>query len=179
MQNTLSEQELIAACKEGKKFAQEQFFKINANKMFAVCLRYTNTREDAEDVLQEGFIKVFKNLNKFEAKGSLEGWVRRIFVNTAIEHYRKNAKWQYAEDAQNVVLDSGDISILHKLKADDLLQLVSKLPLGYRTVFNMFAIEGFAHQEIAKTLNISESTSKTQLFKARAALQQMIKKIGE
>jgi len=177
MSNTLTEQEIVQQCLKGDNKAQELLFQTFANKMFAVCLRYTSTREDAEDILQMGFIKVFKNLSKFEFKGSFEGWLRRIFVNTAIEHYRKNVKWMYAEDAQEVNIANAEISILERLKAEDLLKLVQNLPPGYRTVFNLFVIEGYGHLEIAEQLGISESTSKTQLFKARASLQQMIKKI--
>ncbi len=179
MSNTLSEQELVKKCLQGEKNAQELLFKTFANKMFAVCLRYSNAREDAEDILQEGFVKAFKNLKMFEFKGSFEGWLRRIFVNTAIEHHRKNAKWMYSEDVQEVNIENGDISILQRLRAEDLLKLVQKLPAGYRTVFNLFAIEGFTHQEIAAQLQISENTSKTQLFKARATLQKMIKEIDK
>ena len=140
MSDTLTEQEIVQQCLKGDNKAQELLFQTFSNKMFAVCLRYTSTREDAEDILQMGFIKIFKNLSKFEFKGSFEGWMRKIFVNTAIEHYRKNVKWMYAEDAQEVNIANAEISILEKLKAEDLLKLVQNLPVGYRTVFNLFVV---------------------------------------
>ncbi len=171
------EQNIIKQCLNGDKKAQELLYKTYSDKMYVVCLRYSSSNQDAEDILQEGFIKVFKNLSRFRFTGSFEGWVRRIFVNSAIEHYRKNAKWKYTEDAQEVKIASSDISALQTLSANDLLNLVKQLPTGYRTVFNMFVIEGYSHQEIAGMLKVSESTSKTQLYKARAALQAMIKKL--
>ena len=173
------EQNIVKRCLQGDKTAQEQLYNAYANKMFAVCLRYANSRPDAEDVLQNGFIKVFKNLKRFQFKGSFEGWIRRIMVNSSIEHYRKNVKWMYTEDAQEVKIATKEIGVLQTLRADDILALVQKLPTGYRTVFNLFVIEGYAHQEIAKMLQVSESTSKTQLFKARAALQVMLKELEE
>ena len=169
---------LIKQCLQGSQKAQEKLYHLFANKMFAVCLRYSNSNFEAEDILQEGFIKVFKNLKKFKFTGSFEGWVRRIMVNTAIEFYRKNAKWQYTEDVQDVKIASKAIDVLQTLKANDILKLVQQLPTGYRTVFNLYVIEGYAHKEIADLLSISENTSKTQLFKARAALQEMIKNLG-
>lgn len=174
-----NEQNIVKQCLQGDKAAQEQLYDTYANKMFAVCLRYSTNRQDAEDVLQEGFVKVFKNLIRFQFKGSFEGWIRRIMVNSAIEHYRKNAKWMYTEDAQEVKIETKDIGVLQTLKVNDLLALVQKLPTGYRTVFNLYVIEGYTHQEIADMLQVTESTSKTQLFKARAALQIMIKELEE
>jgi len=173
------EQNIVKRCLQGDQKAQRQLYQTYANKMFAVCLRYGSGRQDAEDILQEGFIKVFKNLERFQFKGSFEGWVRRIIVNSAIEHYRKNLKWKYTEDAQEVNIASKEIGVIQALNADDLMKLVQKLPVGYRTVFNLFVIEGYAHQEIAEMLDVSESTSKTQLFKARAALKVMIEQLEQ
>lgn len=179
MSITAEEQNIIIKqCLQGSQKAQAQLYQTHAGKMFAVCSRYTNSAADAEDVLQEGFIKLFKNLKKFQSKGSFEGWVRRIMVNTAIEHYRKNVKWQYTSDVEEVQIASKSVSVLQSLNVNDILTLVQKLPTGYRTVFNLYVIEGYAHKEIAVLLKISESTSKTQLFKARATLQEMITKIG-
>lgn len=168
------EQLLVEKCIQGSANAQENLYNLLADKMFAVCLRYANSRQDAEDVLQEAFIKVFKNLNKFKFQGSFEGWVRRIMVNTSIEHHRKMAKWKYSEDVQEISIKDSSIGALEKLKAEDLMKMIGKLPQGYKTVFNLYVVEGYSHQEIADTLNVSVSTSKSQLFKARAALQDLL-----
>lgn len=173
------EQNIVKRCLQGDQQAQKQLYQTYADKMFAVCLRYGSGRQDAEDILQEGFIKVFKNLERFQFKGSFEGWIRRIIVNSAIEHYRKNLKWKYTEDAQEVNIASKEIGVIQTLNANDLMKLVQKLPIGYRTVFNLFVIEGYGHQEIAEMLDVSESTSKTQLFKARAALKVMITQLEQ
>ena len=173
------EQNIVDRCLQGDQKAHKQLYQTYSDKMFAVCLRYGSGRQDAEDILQDGFIKVFKNLERFQFKGSFEGWIRRIIVNSAIEHYRKNVKWKYTEDAQEVHIASTEIGIIQTLKANDLMNLVQKLPVGYRTVFNLFVVEGYSHQEIAEMLGVSESTSKTQLFKARAALKGMIEKIEQ
>lgn len=169
------EQDLVKRCIQGNAQAQRQLYQLLADKMFAVCLRYADSRQDAEDILQEAFIKVFKNIKRFKFHGSFEGWVRRIMVNTSIEHHRKSLKWKYAEDAQEVAIKDESINALEKLKVQDLLNLIAKLPPGYKTVFNLYVIEGYSHQEIADMLQISVSTSKSQLFKARAALQELLK----
>lgn len=148
--------------------------------MYAVCLRYAEHVEAAQDILQNGFIKVFGKAAHFEGKGSLEGWIRRIMMNTAIEHYRKNKKMLYATDSlSDQEYEIGVESHLEQLNYKDLLALIQELPLGYRTVFNLFAIEGYNHKEIAELLEISEGNSKSQLSRARSALKEKLKKIEE
>jgi RNA polymerase sigma-70 factor (ECF subfamily) len=142
--------------------------------MLGICLRYANDYASAEDILQEGFVKAFKNINKFRHEGSFEGWLRRIMVNTAIEiHRRKKNMYPILEvDTIDVEYHSEDaISMLAK---EDLMNMIMKLSPGYRTVFNMYAIEGYSHKEIAEQLNISEGTSKSQLARARYILMKMV-----
>lgn len=147
-----------------------------AGKMLAVCKRYARHSAEAEDIFQEGFIKVFTKLESFNGEGSFEGWIRRIMVNTALKSVSKKSFQNESigiEDFQQY--DSGAApEIIAKLSADDLLKLVDDLPEGYKIVFNLYAIEGFSHKEIADTLNIQVSTSRSQLVKARRMLQQKI-----
>ena len=136
-----------------------------------------NGDDEAQDVLQDGFIKVYDNLHKYENKGSLEGWVRRIIVNTALDQIRKNKKYMDNVDVDTVGYLLVDKSfIVEELEADDLLKIINKLPGGYRVVFNLFAIEGYSHKEIAAKLEISESTSKSQYSRARKILRAVLLK---
>lgn len=141
----------------------------------AVCTRYAYTSFEAEDIFQEAFVKVFKNLGSYQGKGSFEGWVRYIFINTAINHYNKNKKHYYqadAEDQQEV--SSQEADAMSRLTHQEMLDLVQKLPDGYRMVFNLYVIEGYNHREIAEMLGINEGTSKSQLSKAKALLKKSI-----
>lgn len=139
--------------------------------MFAVCMRYAHTTLEAEDILQNGFIKVFSKHHLYDGKGSLEGWIKRVMVNTAIETFRKNkANLTESLDDTNTIHLKSDIG-LDNSSYKDLLALIQRLPTGYRTVFNMYVIEGYSHKEIAEILNISEGSSKSQLSRARQWLQ--------
>lgn len=141
---------------------------MHAGKMMSVCMRYANSREEAEDILQEGFIKVFEKMGQWSGSGALGGWIRTIMVNTALNQIRKDLKWKNSTSIDKVVnLDSEEMTVLGAMNADDLMGLVNKMPTGYKTVFNLFAIEGYSHKEIAEKLEISENTSKTQFFKAK------------
>jgi RNA polymerase sigma factor (sigma-70 family) len=153
---------------------QEELYKRFAPKMYAVCMRYANNTDDAQDLLQEGFIKVYRNLEKFRAEGSFEGWVRRVFVNTSIEHFRrKNNLYSITEKEENIIEDA-DITALDNLAEKDIINLVQELSPGYRTVFNMYVVEGYSHKEIGNILGISEGTSKSQLARAKAILQKKV-----
>lgn len=153
---------------------QQELYKRFAPKMYAVCMRYANNSEDAQDLLQEGFIKVYRNLEKFRAEGSFEGWIRRVFVNTSIEHFRrKNTLYSITEKEENVIEDS-DITALDNLAEKDIINLIQELSPGYRTVFNMYVVEGYSHKEIGNILGISEGTSKSQLARAKAILQKKV-----
>jgi RNA polymerase sigma factor (sigma-70 family) len=145
--------------------------------MLGVCLRYTKDSEEARDILQDGLIKVFQKLSQFSFSSPLEGWVRRIVVNTAIDRYRKNLAEPSAidiEEAYDVASDETDA--LSDMSHDELLSCLQHMPAGYRMVFNMYVIEGFSHKEIAEALNITEGTSKSQLSKARGYLQRLVGK---
>jgi RNA polymerase sigma-70 factor (ECF subfamily) len=167
-----TDKELVEGCLSRDYSCQEAFYRRFAGKMYALCLRYANDSYEAEDMLQEGFIRVFDYLKQFRFEGSLDGWVRRIIVNTAITIYRKNKKIHLQEDLENVQDEAGDFSMdaLDKLQTKDLLKLISRLPEGYRMVFNLYAVEGYSHKEIADMMGISESTSKSQFMKSRRHL---------
>lgn len=170
----IPESDLIRACIAGDRGMQEELYKRFAPKMYAVCMRYANNADDAQDLLQEGFIKVYRNLEKFRAEGSFEGWVRRVFVNTSIEHFRrKNTLYSITEKEENVIEDA-DITALDNLAEKDIINLIQELSPGYRTVFNMYVVEGYSHKEIGNILGISEGTSKSQLARAKAILQKKV-----
>jgi len=146
--------------------------------LFTVCLRYSRDRSEAEDILQEGFIKIFKDLNQYAGKGAIGAWMRKVMVNTALQYIRKWKKdWQHedSQDYQNAFQNNA--VVFQKLGLEELTKLIQKLPQGYKIVFNLYIIEGYSHKEIANILGISESTSKTQLFKAKAALRQQVAKM--
>jgi RNA polymerase sigma-70 factor (ECF subfamily) len=142
--------------------------------MYAVCLRYSGNANDAQDILQEGFIKVFKNLDKFRGEGSFEGWIRRIFLNTSIEHYRKKINLLSVTETQEVTIEDKEFNVLENLAERDILAMIQELSPGYRIVFNMHVIEGYTHKEIADILGINEGTSKSQFARARAVLKKMV-----
>ena len=171
-----AEEQLIAGCKDGKPRAQKEIFEQYASVMLSVCVRYVNDRETARDILQEGFIKLYTKIDTYSGIGSFAGWVRRIFVTTALEYMRQtDALKQSAsiDEYSNSIVDN-DSSILDKISADDLMDCIAKLPDGYRTVFNLYAIEGYSHQEIGDMLGISESTSRSQFMRARKILQRTV-----
>lgn len=171
----LSEEEIIEGCKKGQREAQEELYKRYAGKMMGVCIRYFTHREEAEDALQEGFIRVFTFITSYTGKGSFEGWLKKIIVNTALNTYRSNMKYLFHLNQE--AMDREPNSQHHDpdtLSRDELLKLIQNMPDGYRLVFNLYEIEGYSHKEIAEMLNVSESTSKTQLMKARAYLQKKV-----
>lgn len=169
-----AEQKLIKECLKGKPTAQKQLYDLFAAKMFGVCLRYAKNYHLAEDMLQDGFVKVFRYLDKYKGAGSFEGWIRRIFINTAIEHHRKKNPMYSVVEVQEKDTGEIDNSALQDLAVDDLLRLVNELSDGYRMVFNLYVIEGYNHREIADLLGISEGTSKSQLARARNILKERI-----
>ena len=173
--HTISETDLIAGCIAGDRVMQEELYNRFAPKMYAVCLRYANNSDDAQDLLQEGFIKVYKNIQRFRAEGSFEGWIRRVFINSSIEHLRKkSAKLMTVTEKEEGTIEDSDISALDTMAEKDIIKLIQDLSPGYRTVFNLYVIEGFAHKEIAEQLGISEGTSKSQLARAKSILQKKV-----
>lgn len=174
---SLTEEELLAGCRKGKPSAQRGIYDRIAPKMLGVCLRYIKDREEAEHVMIGGIVKVFEKLDQFKSEGSFEGWVRRIIVNDCLMYIRKHRNMSLETDIDDVS-NNPSLSVMEDtLNQEDLLKLIGELPVGYRTVFNLYAIEGYNHQEIAKKLNISENTSKSQLSRARKWLQTKLAKI--
>jgi RNA polymerase sigma-70 factor (ECF subfamily) len=169
-----TDQQIIEGCMRNDPAFQQRLYNMLSAKMFAVCLRYANEYNSAQDLLQEGFIKVFRNIEKFRGEGSFEGWVRRIFVNTAIEHYRKQVNMYAIHDTEVKAYEYFDNNALENLKREDIVRSIQKLSDGYRTVFNLYVVEGYSHKEIGDMLGISEGTSKSQLARARYLLQKMI-----
>lgn len=174
-----TDEEWIAACKRGERVAQQWLYEKYAGKMVYVCLRYLKNRDDAEDTMHDAFVKVFANIQKFRGDAKVETWITRIMVNTSINCIRKAARRGIKKDLDHIQLkDESDqtemIEAPETLSAQDVLKMICDLPLGYRTVISMYALDGFSHKEIAKTLGISEGTSKSQLSKARKMLKQRI-----
>lgn len=171
-----ADKELIRGCLQGDERCCKRLYELTSAVMFGLCLRYAGNRHDAEEMLQEGYIKVFRHLHQYRGDGSLEGWMRRIFINAALAFLRqKQRQPQFADTEAEVYEEHVWVDdLMSKLNALDLLKLVQSLPDGYRTVFNLYAIEGFSHQEIAGLLGISEGTSKSQLARARYQLQKMM-----
>ena len=167
----MDQHQLVRDCIKGKSSAQRELYNLFAGDMLGICYRYTKSIEDAEDVLQDGFIKVYKNLHQFKFEGELGGWVRRIMVNTAINYLKKNSRYQ----TELVFTDAGlhpitDNSPEIYLNAKELAELIRQLPTGYQTIFNLHAVEGFSHVEIGKILGINEGTSRSQYSRARSLL---------
>lgn len=176
----VNEDILIAKCIEWDRNAQNTLYKLFASTMMGVCYRYSKTREDAEDTLQEGFMKVFENLHQFRKKGSLEGWIRKIMVNTAIQKFQK----QKPEKETMMRMDNYDTSftiqsteeIISNIGAKELIHLIQKLPPVYQMVFNLYVFEGLKHREIAEQLGVTVGTSKSNLSDARSILQREVNK---
>lgn len=182
MENKENLQSIVAGCVKGDRRSQAALFKLYYGKMLAVSMRYLSDKDTAMEVVQEGFIKVFDKLEVFDFKGSLDGWIRRIIANTAIDHIRKNKRSpflsdqdrDFKQDAENELEMREDLDLL-ELKAEVAMEAISKLSPAYRTVFNLFVIEDYTHKEIAEMLGINEGTSKSNLAKAKMNLQRILK----
>lgn len=171
-----TEEQMIARCKKGDRTAQRMLYDLLSPKMFPICIRYMGDRTQAEDVLQDGFVTLFNKLDTYSGEGSFEGWARKIFVNTALMTLRKSDVMRQAEDIDSAFsISSSEATPVQNLGLKELLTYISELPAGFRTVFNMYAIEGYSHKEIGEALGISEVTSRTQFSRARALLQNKIK----
>lgn len=175
----MEELQLIEGCKKQDRKSQQLVYEKYAKVMYGICLRYSSDKDNAQDLLQDGFIKVFMNMSSFENKGSFEGWMKRIFVNLALENIRKDKnKKVYNDDIENL----SDIEIIDEsgsdfegLTEDELLKMIQELPPGYRSVFNLYVIEDYSHKEIAEMLDIAEGTSRSQYIRARGLLQEKVK----
>ena len=177
LEHKYTTEELIKRCRANERKAQELLYKQFASKMLGVCFRYATDKMEAEDMLQNGFIKVFQKIADYRGDGSFEGWIRRIMVHSAIEYYRKHHKMmQLAElDEANTASCANPLASA-KLEVKYLLALIQQLPPGYRMVFNLYAIEGYSHKEIAAIMGITEGASKSQLSRARTVLKDQINK---
>lgn len=171
---TDSLEHIINGCIAGKSASREMLYRMYSSKMWGVCLRYARDKDEAKDILQDGFIKAFEKINQFEGRGHFEGWLRKIMINTALAEYRKkrylNIESVYSsnKDEESFERIEGDIA------ADELLEIIKELPSQYKLVFNLYAIEGYSHKEIADLLSISEGTSKSNLSRARDILQKKV-----
>ncbi len=170
----ISEEELVKGCRRGDARAQQLLYERFSSKMYAVCCRYVANRADAEDVLVTAFTKIFERFNQYRGEGSLEGWIRRVVVNEALTFLRRNRSMFLETDLEEADHAPDYQQLADELEAADLMRMIGNLPPGYRMVFNLYAIEGYSHQEIARQLGISENTSKSQLSRARVYLQKML-----
>ena len=172
----LDDKELIKKCLKNSESGFDELYKRFSSKMFGVCLRYARNYHDAEDLLHEGFIRVFQKMKDYRGEGSLNGWMRRIMVTTAINYYRKKNTSLFELDSKDsLVSDENYEDGISYMSTKELLNYIQLMPDGYRTIFNLYVIEGYKHSEIAELLNISENTSKSQLLKARKALMIKVK----
>lgn len=169
----LSETELIEGCCKGNRTSQKALYEFYCRKMMVVCLRYSKSKDEAEDILQEGFIKVFNNIKNFRQESKLETWITRIMVNTALNARRKKLYLYPMVDVENIDLPEAELSI-SSIHFSQLLEMIQSLPQGCQIVFNLFAIEGYSHKEIGEMLGISEGTSKSQFARAKSLLQAKI-----
>ena len=173
----MTDEVLLQGCLKNDAYAQQELYYKYSPKMLSVCYRYAKSREDAEDMLQEGFIKVFTQMNKYENRGSLEGWILRIIVHTCINHLKKNKKFNEHVDlayAGDLLIKEDNIPAI--LQAKQVVESIRSLPIGYRTVLNLYAIEGYSHKEIGFMLEIEESTSRSQYTRAKNMLEDILVK---
>jgi RNA polymerase sigma factor (sigma-70 family) len=171
----MTEEAILQGCIKNNPSAQKALYHKYSAKMLVVCYRYAHNREDAEDMLQEGFIKIFYQIHTFENRGSLEGWIRRIIVHTCINHLKKNKRFNESVDLIHATsIQVREESIPSIIQAKEIVECIRLLPLGYRTVLNLYAIEGYAHKEIAQMLDIEESTSRSQYTRAKAMLEDVL-----
>ncbi|MEN9859379.1 MAG: hypothetical protein RIT50_1501 [Bacteroidota bacterium] len=171
----MTEEVILEGCLRNDSVAQRELYNTYSPKMLAVCFRYAHSREDAEDMLQEAFIKVFTQLRTFENRGSFEGWIRRIVVHTCINTLKKNKKFNESVD----LIHAATVSIREEtvpavVQVKQIVDCIRSLPMGYRTVLNLFAIEGYSHREIAQLLDIEESTSRSQFTRAKGMLEELL-----
>lgn len=167
-----NEKEVIEGCKKQNRKAQKMLYDRFASKFLGVCMRYAKDKHEAEDILQEGFLKIFERINQFNFNGSFEGWMRRIIVNTAITNYRRNLKHYNHSNLDDIGEYEHEVDTIDlEFSLDEMLRVIQSLSPGYRIVFNLFAIEGYSHKEIAEMLNIDVATSKSQYSRARKIVQ--------
>jgi RNA polymerase sigma factor (sigma-70 family) len=177
----MSDQQIIEGCAKHDRKAQKVLYEKYSGFLLGVCLRYSVDKTEAEDILQESFLKIFFNINEFSGTGSFIGWLRKIAVNTAITHYHKNLKHRYMLDIDEYVsVETGTEGFEEDFyTAEELYRVLNELPAGYRMVFNLYAVEGYKHKEIAEMLGIDTNTSKSQYSRARSAIRDKLEKLGK
>lgn len=168
------EHELIEGCRRQNRQAQQALYELYSGKMYALCCRYVKDKMEAEDVLVVAFTKIFERIHQYKGDGSFEGWIRRVMVNESLGFLRKNKNMYVETDIEAAEREPNYEQLDSALEAEDLMKLIEGLPTGYRVVFNLYAIDGYSHQEIAGQLGISENTSKSQLSRARMQLQKRL-----
>lgn len=177
------ELKILEGCKRGDRDAQEQLYRHFAPTMLGICIRYATSRDEAEDVMQEGFIKVFTNIERFREEGSFEGWIKRIMVNTALNHYHKAQKLNSHRNIDEVreveIVEDDKPMPKTRFSQKEMLDAIQELPEGYSTIFNLYIFEKYKHKEIAEMLNISVNTSKSQLAKSRVYLKKVLHRMEE
>jgi RNA polymerase sigma factor (sigma-70 family) len=177
--NMINEQELVRACQNNDRKAQTAFYNLYKGKLMGVCRRYTRTPDEAEDIYQEAFVKIFKNIHTLEKTGAVGSWVRKTIIHTAINYYHANLKFQNNTEYDSTLLSNDDYpNLIANLSNEELLTLINQLPDGYRMVFNLYVIDGYNHVEIGEMLGVSENTSKSQLSRAKELLRKQLKPMG-
>ncbi len=175
---TITEEHIIKGCLKGDSESQRALYEHFKVPMFRLCLRYAKDRPEAEDLLQDGFIQVFNDLHQYKFNGALGGWIRRVIVNVALQHIRRNKKMQNTVEIESIADDyQTDEDVFSNLGVKALTKIIQQLPPGYRAVFNMYVIEGYSHKEIAEKMNFRVNTSKSQLSKAKAMLRRMLEDV--
>ncbi|MGB3183369.1 MAG: RNA polymerase sigma factor [Cyclobacteriaceae bacterium] len=175
----MQDKDLVRACQRNDRKAQKELYNRYKSPLMGLCLRYAASREEAEDMYQESFIKIFKNIDSLQKAESLNSWLRQTVVRTAINYYHRNKKYNWQEDTADLEIGNEDYNILlESIDNDMLLSMINQLPDGYRTVFNLHVVDGYTHPEIAKLLGVNESTSRTQLHKAKARLKEQLAVLG-
>lgn len=174
-----SELDMIEGCKKGDRQAQKLLYDRFSGKMYALCCRYVKDKMEAEDVFVTAFTKILDRIDQFKGEGSFEGWIRRVMVNESLSYLRRNKSMYIETDIEAADHEPNYDRLENHLEAQDLLQVISELPSGYRIVFNLFAIDGYSHKEISKQLGINENTSKSQLSRARSLLQKRLLELDE
>ena len=179
IQKSNSESAIVEGCRNGKPWAQKALYERVGGRMLAVCFRYIQDRDEAEHVMIGGMVKVFEKIAQYSGEGHFEGWIRKIMVNESLMYIRKHKNMSVEVDIDTTRGPEVNVEDYDHLHTEDLMEMIQRLPIGYRTVFNLYAIEGYNHAEIAEQLGISENTSKSQLSRARRLLQQQLSSLEE
>jgi RNA polymerase sigma factor (sigma-70 family) len=177
----MSDRQIIDGCARHERKAQQELYNRYSRFLLGVCLRYATDKAEAEDILQESFLKIFFNIKDFSGKGSFIGWLRKVAVNTAITHYHKNLKYRYHVDIDEYVSVEAGVTSFEEdfFTSEELYKVLNELPAGYRLVFNLYAVEGYKHKEIAEMLGIDTNTSKSQYSRAKAVIRNKLERLGK